>query len=149
RSLAHLAGVDRVVDHAGPDRLPRECHGVDVAVNLHGRGPRSSESLRALDPGRLVAFRHEGVTVTHRGPHWDDDEHEVRRWCRLLEHAGIHADPTDLRLERPDVEPAAAPGGAVVHPGAAAPARRWPAERFAQVVRWLARDGRPVTLTGT
>jgi ADP-heptose:LPS heptosyltransferase len=73
----------------------------------------------------------------------------VRRWCRLLAHHAIEADPDDLALPRP-ARPWQLPDRAVVvHPGAAAPARRWPAERFARVVAHLGRRGHPVLLTGS
>ena len=74
--------------------LPAAAAGCDMAVNLHGRGPQSHRALRGLRPGRLVAFAAEG----HDGPPWREDEHEVRRWCRLLEQHGIAADPGDLSL---------------------------------------------------
>jgi ADP-heptose:LPS heptosyltransferase len=39
-------------------------------------------------------------------------------------------------------------GAALVHPGAAFPGRRWPAERFAAVARHLADAGEDVRITG-
>jgi ADP-heptose:LPS heptosyltransferase len=62
RPLAALLGgvVHGVVETEGrgapPAMLPDAARGADVAVNLHGRGPRSHEALRAAAPGRLVAF---------------------------------------------------------------------------------------------
>lgn len=131
--LVALTGgaVHRVIDTAGvralPDRLPAgvPCH-ADVAVNLHGRGPQSTDLLRATAPRRLVAF---GVQAR-----WDDDEHETARWCRLLAAAGIPVDPRELEIDPPP-GPAPHPGATVIHPGASAPARRWPPERWAAVAR--------------
>ena len=57
------------------------------------------------------------------------------------------ADPDALDLAVPAVPPPAA-GVAVVHPGAAFPGRRWPAERFAAVARHLAAAGHDVRITG-
>src|SRR4051794_35502744 len=80
--LAALLGgaVSEIVDVEGraavPAALPPVAHGADVAVNLHGRGPQSTELLRATLPGRLVAFGLPG------GPAWRAEEHEVARWCR-------------------------------------------------------------------
>lgn len=143
--------------------------GPDVAVNLHGRGPRSHRALQALRPARLMAFAHPAVPDV-AGPRWHGFEHEVRRWCRLLAAYGIGADETDLALApptepapRPDRSPArptepvvpaatvaSVPDGAVViHPGAGAAARRWPADRFARVARVLRREGLPVVVTGS
>jgi ADP-heptose:LPS heptosyltransferase len=119
--LAHVEGRD-----APPRALPAVADDADVAVNLHGRGPQSTALLAAARPGRLIAF---GETVP-----WRAGEHEVARWCRLLEGHGIDADPSRLDL-RPPPGPSAAPGATVLHPGAAAPARRWPVERWAEVAR--------------
>jgi ADP-heptose:LPS heptosyltransferase len=117
----------------------------DVAVNLHGRGPESHRLLRGLRPGRLVAFR--STEADHAGgPDWYAGEYEVARWCRLLAAHGIPADPGDLALPPPQ---AGRPGRVVVHPGAAHPRRRWPAERFAAVARELADAGEDVVVTGS
>ena len=120
----------------------------DVAVNLHGRGPQSHRALLASRPRRLLAFANAAVGVA--GPRWRDDEHEVQRWCRLLTECGIPADPTRLDIDPPvGVEPPApARGATLLHPGAASPARRWPAERWAEVARAEAGAGRPVVITG-
>jgi len=117
-----------------------------MAVNLHGRGPQSHLLLRTLRPERLVAFGCE--EARHVGPAWDADEHEVRRWCRLLAQSlGIPVDSRDLLLEAPEVAPAAG-GAVVIHPGAAFPARRWPTDRFAAVARWARDEGHDVVVTG-
>jgi ADP-heptose:LPS heptosyltransferase len=116
--------------------------GCDVAVNLHGRGPQSHRALLATTPERLLGFR---CTEAPDGPTWRAREHEVARWCRLLGHYGIPANPGAL-----DLAPPAAPlrhrGVAVIHAGAKDPARRWPVDRFATVVRQIRC---PVVLTGT
>lgn len=141
-----VGGVDRLVpvDGLGPYRWPAPSPW--LAVNLHGRGPQSHRLLRAARPGRLYAFR--CARAGHRdGPHWPADEHEVRRWCRLLHWYGVPADPGDLGLHRlvgVDV-PA---GTTIVHPGGKDPRRRWPPERFAAVARELAGTGHRVVVTG-
>ncbi len=118
----------------------------DVAVNLHGRGPHSHRVLGHVGARRLVAFAHPDVGKA--GPAWSEEEHEVARWCRMLEWFGVAADAADLDI---DVVPApGVPEGAtVVHPGASAGARRWPAERWAAVARHEAAAGRPVVVTGS
>jgi ADP-heptose:LPS heptosyltransferase len=149
--LARCAGaVDEVVPAEGLDRpLSRLLHGAGLAVNLHGRGPESHNLLLATQPRRLLAFAHPAVPASSQGPRWRADEHEVARWCRLLEESGIAADPRRLDIDLP---PGPLPHGAreatLVHPGAASPARRWPAERFTAVARAAARAGRPVVVTG-
>lgn len=146
--LARLAGVDRVVDTAPLTTLHESLLGADVAVNLHGRGPQSTALLAATAPSHLVAFAHPDVLVDLVADvEWMPGEHEVHRWCRLLTDSGIPADPSDLELPRPP--PPRASGYVVVHPGAAAPGRRWPAERFGAVVADLVARGELVVLTGS
>jgi ADP-heptose:LPS heptosyltransferase len=117
----------------------------DLVVNLHGCGPQSHRLLQAMRPGRLVAFRRDDLGVA--GPPWREDEHEVVRWCRLLTGSGIEADADALDLAEPDVAPPVR-SATVVHPGAAAASRRWPADRYAAVARSLAAGGHHVVVTG-
>jgi ADP-heptose:LPS heptosyltransferase len=132
--LTHLMGgaVHRVVDTGGvrrpPADLPAVADGAGVAVNLHGRGPQSTALLRAAGPRRLIAFGERAQ--------WREGEHEVLRWVRLLRAEGIEADPDELDLVAPP-GPSPAPGATVIHPGASAPARRWPPERWAALAAQL------------
>jgi ADP-heptose:LPS heptosyltransferase len=149
--LARCSGaVDQVVPAEGLDQpLSRLLHGAGLAVNLHGRGPESHERLLEAEPRRLLAFAHPAVPASSQGPRWRADEHEVARWCRLLDESGIAADPCRLDIELPPGPlPHGVQGATLVHPGAASPARRWPAERFAAAARAEARAGRPVVVTG-
>ena len=107
---------------------------LDVAVNLHGRGPQSHRILLQLRPRHLLAFAHREVPESRDCCAWRADEHEVQRWCRMLRCHGIAADPTDLDLDLP-VPPTLATGYTLIHPGASCLARRWPAERWAHVAR--------------
>jgi ADP-heptose:LPS heptosyltransferase len=135
------AAVDDLLPTAQLGPLPWREPPPAVAVNLHGRGPQSTFVLRALAPSVLISHG-------NQGPDWDDDLHEVHRWCRLLEHFGIPTDPADLALSRPQA-PSPVPGAVIVHPGCAFAARRWPVERYAQVARRLASRGRQVVVTGS
>jgi len=146
--LARSAGLaDEVREGTPLAPLPQDLHGADLVVNLHGRGPQSSTLAKASRPRRLVAFANAEAGVA--GPTWRAGEHEVRRWCRLLSESGIPADPGDLRLLPPArPAPPEACGATVVHPGAASGARRWPAERWAAVVRAERAAGRAVVVTG-
>ncbi|MEU5699170.1 glycosyltransferase family 9 protein [Streptomyces aurantiacus] len=118
----------------------------DLAIDLHGNGPESHDALAALEPRRLLSYaRPDGSAAP--APVWRRDEHERERWCRFLRAYGIDADPGDVRLPPPS-GPSPAPGAVVVHPGAEAPARRWPARRYAAVVRRLRAAGRRVVVTG-
>ena len=137
--------IDEVAGTAPLSPLPPALHHADLAVNLHGRGPESTRLLLAAAPRRLITFASPALPLTRRSPRWRPDEHERSRWCRLLAESGIPADPERLELRLPD-EPSPAPGAVVVHPGAGAPARRWPPGRWAAVIRALRegpRDGRP------
>ncbi|MCU1661349.1 MAG: hypothetical protein JWR58_1414 [Pseudonocardia sp.] len=122
----------------------------DLVVNLHGTGPQSHRALDALAPRRRVGFRAPGWD----GPAWDEvaarHPHERERWCALLEHHSVPADPTDLRLPTPgQVHGGRAGAPALVHPGARFGAKRWPAPRFGELAAALDRAGRHVLLTGT
>lgn len=142
-----VGGVDRLVDTTGLDRPVRIGPAPRVAVNLHGRGPGSHLLLTATRPGRLLAFANRDAGFS-AGPVWDEGEHEVDRWCRLLSWYDIPADRTDLGLRRP--EPAGLPTGAtLLHPGSKIPAKRWPADRFAALARTLTDRGHRVLLTGS
>lgn len=139
-----LLDVPAFVAGAPPDprlaaRLPRGA----LAVNLHGRGPESHALLRAAAPERLIGFDVPG------GPAWDEREHEVRRWCRLLAHHGIAADPHDLDLVVPGAPAYDPRGPTLLHPGAASAARRWPIERWAAVARTERAGGRAVLVSGS
>ncbi|WP_030869890.1 glycosyltransferase family 9 protein [Streptomyces sp. NRRL S-37] len=143
--------VDRVLPAAAPGRaVPRTLDWTgpppDVAVDLHGNGPPSHRLLQALRPLRLLAFAHP-ETPEIEGPPWYEDEHERDRWCRLLRSYGIDADPADLLLPRPHAA-SPAPGAVVLHPGAGAPARCWPVERYATVAGALREHGLRVVVTG-
>lgn len=146
--LAALTGaVDETVDCGPLAPLPTRLHGAAVAVNLHGRGPQSHAVLRDARPHRTIGF---ADGPWGRGPRWRRDEHEVVRWCRMLIAHGIPADPLDLRLRAPQVGSRPCPPDAVIlHPGAAAGARRWPAPRFAAVARALTAAGRHVVVSGS
>ncbi|WP_344056555.1 glycosyltransferase family 9 protein, partial [Sphaerisporangium rubeum] len=140
--LPLIGAVDELLDVSGAGPVP--CHAPDVAVNLHGAGPQSTAALLRTRPGRLLTHAHPLLPGTP-GPPWDPGAHEVTRWCAMLGWHGVPADPADLSLTAPVSE---VRGHVVVHPGAAYPARRWPPERFAEVVAALTRSGHRVLLTG-
>ncbi|WP_089155699.1 glycosyltransferase family 9 protein [Micromonospora sp. NBS 11-29] len=146
--LAELTGaVDRVLPTAGPDRIRWTGPPPEMAVNLHGRGPQSHRALAATGAGRLLAYRNPSAGHPE-GPSWNADEHEVRRWCRLLHAYGLPADAGDLALRRP-VGAGVPAGVTVLHPGGKVAAKRWPADRFAGLARTLAARGHRVVLTGS
>ncbi len=140
-----LVGGYELLPVAGLDQpLPQLPGGVDIAVNLHGKGPESSRRLQALGARRIL--QHGGGAGY--GPPWIEDLQERGRWTRLLQWHGIDADPQDCRLMPPPV-PTRFPGATVLHVGAAYASRLWPAERFAEVGRRLAARGHTVVFTGS
>ncbi|GII62196.1 glycosyl transferase [Sphaerisporangium krabiense] len=148
RDLALLSGaVGGVIPTRGHEAIAWDGRRLDLAVNMRGRGPQSHRAVMALRPRRLWAYSHPSVPWS-KGPQWDEDEHEVARWCRLVTWYGSRADPSDLALPVPRARNPW-PGAVVVHPGRADPAGRWPHERFAQVARELAGDGLRVVVTGS
>jgi ADP-heptose:LPS heptosyltransferase len=141
-----VGGVDRVVPTDGLAPRRWDLPAVQIAVNLHGRGPESHRLLLAAEPAKLWAFA--AAEVGHLdGPAWVEEEHEVHRWSRLLRHYGVPVDESDLSLAVPDVRVPA--GLTIVHPGAKSPARRWPAERYAAVAKRLRAAGHRVVVTGS
>ncbi|WP_157129203.1 glycosyltransferase family 9 protein [Nocardia amamiensis] len=116
------------------------------AVDLHGAGADSIGALLATGPAHMIAHRHKDFPRVP-GPAWRPGVSEPARWCRLLEYAGIPADPARLDLAPPP-ESIGERESIVVHPGGA-PARRWPEERFAAVAADLRDWGCPVRLVGS
>ena len=149
RPLAGLtAAIDTFLPTAELAAPPWTGPPPDVVVNLHGRGPQSHGLLQALGARRLVAFASPEVATD--GPAWRAEEHEVIRWCRLLEESGVPADPDelDLHLPGPAGNSPQHRGTTVLHPGATDVARRWPAGRFAAIAAALAEAGHHVVVTG-
>lgn len=136
--LVPTDGLDAAPGVNAPDR-------VDLAVNLHGRGPRSHELLLQLRPGRLLAYR--CPPRWGDGPPWGEHEHERVRWCRLVEWAGYAADAAAVGLSHPT---AAAPvaGAAVVHVGGKDERKRIGIDAATAVASALAGRGDRVVITG-
>lgn len=148
RELAMLTGaVDEVLPTTGLGDVQPLPGPPALAVNLHGCGPQSIDHLLAWGPRSVISHCHQGHPAL-TGPRWRPDLHEVHRWCALLEWAGIPCDLTDMLLERPPL-PRDETGAVVIHPGASAPARQWPPERFAAVAATLRDDGREILITGS
>lgn len=147
--LAELCGeIDEIVDTRDLEPLDPSLHGADLAVNLHGRGPQSHRLLLETEPRRLIAFANDEIPLSFDSPTFRDDEHEVQRWCRLLDESGIAADPSDLDV-RPPTYRGRFRGSIVLHCGASSEARRWPVPRWIALARRLSADGYGVVLTGS
>jgi ADP-heptose:LPS heptosyltransferase len=129
----------------------------DLVVQMHGSG-RFTNPLTVLMGARENAGYYEAGRYRpdpRRFIEWRPEEHEVQRWLRLLEHAGVP--PKGTRLEFPLDEAdwrelrsfcLRERSYVVIHPGSQLSSRRWPAERFAEVADALAVEGLKVVLTG-
>lgn len=142
-AVALVGGFELLATHGLDEPLALRPGTVDIAVNLHGRGPESQLRVEELLPNTTISHGSERTV----GPPWRDGIHERERWTRLLQWHGIDADPQDLFIANPDV-PAQPPGATVVHVGAAYGSRLWPAGRFADVSRRLQAAGHTVVFTG-
>ena len=151
--------VDRLLPAAELEPLPGAPSELDIAIDLHGNGPASRRLLSALRPRQLHGFADPAAGLP--GPRWLADEHEVARWCRLVrESLPVPATPAGGRSQDSAPPGCQAVGclavpavpmpqrTTVVHPGAAAGARRWPAGRFAAVAATLRSKGHRVVVTG-
>ncbi|MFG1946530.1 glycosyltransferase family 9 protein [Nonomuraea sp. NPDC048826] len=158
------------VDRAEVEALVEQARGCDealiltsfhqsalpLALLLRLAGVRRIAAVSDDYPGSLLDVRHrvdESVDVP-----------EAERMLALARAAGFELPPGDdgklaVRRPLPDITPeigqllsvgGVAGKGAyvVVHPGASAPARTWPAEKHRQTVRELVHDGHRVVVTG-
>ena len=139
----------------------QRAYGYDLAIQLHGSGRTSNAFVTAL--GADVTAGYHAPDASARpdvsAPYPDGDPEIVRCLgvARLL-----GASESDVGLEFPitaddGVEAAGllgpSPGQSElwvgIHPGASAPSRRWPAERFAAVADYLVREHRArIIITG-
>ncbi|WP_405140984.1 glycosyltransferase family 9 protein [Sphaerisporangium sp. NBC_01403] len=148
KDLAPLTGaVEALLPTTGLDELTWNGGRPDLAVNMHGRGPRSHRLMLELRPRRMWAFANPALPRL-RGPSWHEHEHEVQRWCRLVKWYGSRVDPGELALPVPPCHNLA-PGAVVIHPGAGQAAKRWPPDRFAEVARTMVAEGLRVVVTGS
>jgi ADP-heptose:LPS heptosyltransferase len=146
--LAMLTGaIDRVLPVGELEPIPWPGAPPSVAVDLHGHGPASHRLVRSLNAAITMMYASAADPLV-TGPWWDAREHEVDRWCRLVEWWGMRADRSALRLGRPPPQDCLQQA-IILHPGAASGSRRWPAERYAAVARSLSAEGLSVLITGT
>jgi len=146
-AMAFLTGaIDGVLATPRLGQLPVPPQRPTLAVNLHGRGPQSHADLRRTRPHRLFGHAHPDHPEL-LGPCWPADRHEIDRWCELLQWYGIDCDPLDVHVSAQQRNWLHT-GAVVIHPGASALSRRWPALRYAVVAAHLHRQGAEVVITG-
>lgn len=142
-ALALVGGYELLPTHGLDEPLSLKPGTVEVAVNLHGRGPESQGRIEALRANRTISHRSGQAS----GPPWLEGIHERERWTRLLTWHGIDADSHDLFLSPPGL-PTHLPGATVIHVGAAYGSRLWPSERFAAVAAELQQTGHSIVFSG-
>jgi ADP-heptose:LPS heptosyltransferase len=130
----------------------------DLAVQLHGDGRVTDAIVAAFGARRAVlaappaAIEPADVRGVIVAP-YPTDAHEVRRCLAVVAAAGApsrgEALAFPIRAADREALPRDLPTSfAIVHPGSSTPARRWPAERFAQIADALVERGLGVALTG-
>jgi ADP-heptose:LPS heptosyltransferase len=132
----------------------------DLALQMHGSGSASNAVMALFGATYNAGYTQPG----HYCPDpslflpWEESEHEVVRYVRLVQSLGLPAQGTHLEfpLHQDDFAvlqalPGVPPGGtyACIHPGARLPSRRWLPQRFAAVADRLVQAGVPVVLTGS
>jgi heptosyltransferase-3 len=130
------------------DRLRQLAHLRDAQFDLAlvprpGYHPREIRLARWVAPRQLAAFVARGHT--ERGVHlpmesrqWDGTHHHLEDTFRLLEVLGIQGPPPAPRLAIPTASrKPGAPQVIGIHASARRPTSRWPAERFAPLMRSL------------
>ncbi|GGO01148.1 glycosyl transferase [Microbispora rosea subsp. aerata] len=172
-----LPGVDRVLEWRAPwidpDRVPMTSEraarlveqiravGPDMAViftSFHQSALPTALLLRLAGVPRIAAISadYPGSLLDVR--HVVDESVDVpepERMLGLARAAGFDLPPGDdgrlaVRGPLPDVDHLTGPPGyVVVHPGTTAPARAWPAERWAETVGALLAEGERVVVTGS
>jgi ADP-heptose:LPS heptosyltransferase len=154
------APADADTTHAFYAEMRARC--LDVAIQLHGSGPQSTEVVRQFGAHRVFGFAPDGVTARQANAAllpWPAQLPEAQRLLALLAHLGAPAVPAtpDFPLGRDDYAEALAllrhhaldrDRLVCLHPGARMPTRRWWPERFAAVADTLIVSGFHVVITG-
>lgn len=119
----------------------------DVIIATTSPQPRVVKLARWLQPRRVIGFG--SVPGLDASLPLDSGElHEVEDVFRVARLYGIEGSPPACRVLAPGKSPSSAsevaPGTitVAVHISARKPSQRWPAERFAEVMRQLATQGR-------
>jgi ADP-heptose:LPS heptosyltransferase len=143
-------------DDAAQDEFFGSQQPFDLAMQLHGGGRWSNPFVRRLGARWTVGARAPDAEALDRWLPFRYFQHDMMRWLEVAGLAGAHAVMCEPRLaltlrDLADADEALAglPRPIVtVHPGATDPRRRWPPERFAEVIAGI--SGRAsVVLVGT
>jgi ADP-heptose:LPS heptosyltransferase len=143
------AVIDEFFDRMRADRF-------DLAVQAHGGGRWSNPFLLRLGARHTIGTRTPDAAELERSIPYIYYQNEMMRSLEIASLAGARPVTFEPRLAMRDGEAEWArrtllidsAGLVVIHPGATDPRRRWPVERFADVVRRCAKDGLQVVLVG-
>lgn len=151
---AHLNSMPHFLAEAQRQRF-------DLAIQLHGSGSLSNPFTVLLGAGGTAGYFLPGQYCPDPRTFlpWDEREHEVQRFVRLMEFLGVppHGEQLEFPLAEADYRALQRshthlppPGTYVcIHPGARLPSRRWLPQRFAEVADRLAAEGLAIVLTGS
>ena len=152
-TAAHLEELDRLVRSVAPEVAV-------VLTSFHQSPLPIALQLRLAGVPRIVgaSVDYAGALLDVRlkpGEDFSEDQPEPERALQIAQAAGFALPPGDDGRLRIQPVAASLPPGiedldrfVVVHPGASAPSRRWPAELFAAAARALHDAGLDVVVTG-
>ena len=128
----------------------------DLAVQIHGGGRNSNPFLLQAGGRWTIGLRTEDAAALDCSIPYLYFQPETLRYLEVVALVGARTEAIEPRLRVTDADlcesskvvPYDARRLAVLHPGASAPARRWPPERFARVGDALAARGLRVIVTG-
>jgi ADP-heptose:LPS heptosyltransferase len=132
----------------------------DLALQMHGAGNIVNPLVATFGARESAGFHRAGEYCPDpwRFIEWPHSGHEIERCLALTDALGVPRAGLDLEFPLLPTDHVAVARRwpqldrarfVCVHPGAQLPSRRWPVERFAQVVSALTEAGLRVVLTGT
>ncbi|MCL5784563.1 MAG: glycosyltransferase family 9 protein [Patescibacteria group bacterium] len=152
-SAGNLRGIVKFVTQMQEENF-------DLVIQMHGNGKVTNSLIRSLRP-QLEAGYWKGEVCPNPQTfmRYVDNQHEIKRHLMLMKFLGIEPQGADLEFpikpsekrqfqENIDQWKLETGNFVVIHSGAYAKRRRWPAQRFAQVADYLAGLGYQIVLTG-
>lgn len=133
----------------------------DLVIQMQGEVTSTNSMCTLLGASHVAGLRLPGHYCTDESlfPVFDEKEHEILRFLRIVKALGIPLQGTALEFPVTDQENrnfeklksilGIQKGNYIcLHPGAQDPGRRWPAENFARVADMLAAKGHIIVITG-
>lgn len=133
----------------------------DFALQMHGSGALANPLTVILGASHNAGYYLSGQYCPDPGRflQWNEREHEILRYVRLMTAMGAREEGTHLEfplfesdqhaLLRSDTDLPVPGSYACIHPGSRLSSRRWPPERFAEIADRLACAGLKIVLTGS